>query len=264
MKGTIGIAVLSVAALAGCGGGGSGTTASSTTTASSAAPTAPQGVYEGTTSTGYSLYTLVLENNQLWSLYGMPAASGLLVLGMVQGTGASSNGSFSATDIRNFVNDGSVGASGTLTASYVAGSKFDGSMSLSGPVGSGTVTFTGKAPITTVTYDYDKAASIADIAGAWTMDGLNNTTANLVVAPNGSFAATDSAGCTFSGTATPRASGKNVFDVNLTFGAAPCDLPGATATGIALTYTLSSGQRQLLAAAVNSDRTYGGLMFGTR
>jgi hypothetical protein len=73
-----------------------------------------------------------------------------------------------------------------------------------------------------------------------------------------------SKGCAFSGTITPRASGKNVYDVSLKFGAAPCALANQTATGVAVTYLLTNGKRQLIALTVDSTRTYGVGAFGNR
>ncbi len=52
------------------------------------------------------------------------------------------------------------------------------------------------------------------------MGDLLGETISLNVGNNGSFSAAGSTGCNFSGTLTPRASGKNVFDVALTFGGA--------------------------------------------
>jgi hypothetical protein len=58
----------------------------------------------------------------------------------------------------------------------------------------------------------------------------------------------------FSGTATPRSSGKNVMNVSVTFGAAPCALPGQTATGIAINYTIAAtNQKQLIVAVQDSS-----------
>ena len=50
----------------------------------------------------------------------------------------------------------------------------------------------------------------------------------------GAFTASSSLGCNFAGTVLPRPSGKNVFNVSLTFGPAPCALPGQAAAGIAV------------------------------
>ncbi|HEU0189448.1 MAG TPA: hypothetical protein VFQ97_05570 [Gallionella sp.] len=85
----------------------------------------------------------------------------------------------------------------------------------------------------------------------------------MTIATNGSFTGS-SGGCLFSGTFTPRASGKNIFDFTTTFGAAPCTLPGQTATGIAINYLLANGTRQFVVAGVDTGRTVGTAVFGVR
>ena len=94
--------------------------------------------------------------------------------------------------------------------------------------------------------------------------GLNGTAATLTMSAGGAVAGTN-LGCTFTGTALPRASGKNVFDVSVTFGAAPCALPGQTATGIAITYAVAgTAQKQLLVAVQSSTKANGTMFIATR
>jgi hypothetical protein len=74
-----------------------------------------------------------------------------------------------------------------------------------------------------------------------------------------------SAGCLFTGTATPRASGKNIFNVSITFGAAPCALAGQTATGIAIDYAITgTNQTQLIVAVQDSTKQYGSMFFARK
>ncbi len=62
----------------------------------------------------------------------------------------------------------------------------------------------------------------------------------------------------------PRASGKNIYNVALTFGPLPCDLPNQPAAGIAVIYPLTSGKSQLIVAVTDATRTIGGASFGVR
>ena len=66
------------------------------------------------------------------------------------------------------------------------------------------------------------------------------------------------------GTVKPRASGRNVFDVTLTFGGAPCVLANQTATGSAISYLLSNGSRQIVIAGTNAARDAGTALGGVR
>ena len=99
--------------LAGCGGGGGDSQSPKP------GPSA-EGVYGGTltgsTSTAFQL--LVLENGDLWSLYGTQTPTQFSVSGFVQGSGTSNNGSFTSSNARDFGVTPAV--TGTTTATYDA------------------------------------------------------------------------------------------------------------------------------------------------
>ena len=223
------------------------------------AATKAEGVYSGTlTGSSSSVFQLlVLENDEYWSLYGTSSANAFFVAGFIQGQGASSNGSFASSNAKDF---GIVPpASGTVSATYVANTSISGTVAAPG----GSVTFSG-TPIAGSTYDYNTPANLSTIAGSWSLTALNGSSVALTVATGGAFTG-NSAGCSFTGTLTPRSSGKNVFNLSLTFGAAPCSLPNQTGTGVALSSLLSGGTtRQLVIAGVNASRTSGTVLFGTR
>jgi len=247
-------ALLASAAMVACGGGGGDTTPTASV------PTA-EGVYGGqltgnTTSTAFEL--LVLENGEFWSIYGTQFGNSFGVAGFVQGSGTSSTGSFTSSNGKDFGFAPAV--AGTTTAAYNATAK-----TITGTTTSGTssVAFSG-GPIPGSLYNYDTAASLTTIAGSWSTTSLTGEGIALNVAANGSYTAVGTSGCNFSGTITPRASGKNVFNVGITFGAAPCALAGQSGTGIALAYPITGGLTQLLVAATDSTRTYGSAVFGTR
>ena len=249
------VALAFTAALAACGGGGSDEAA---TTGSGATA---EGVYGGTLtgSSSNAFQLLVLESGEFWALYGIPSANTFGVTGFLQGTGTSSNGTFTAASTQDF---GSIPAvSGTTSASYNASAK-----TIAGTVrfASGSVGFSG-GPIAGSLYNYDSAASLSTVAGTWVTTGLTGESVTLsIAASTGAFTASSSLGCNFAGTVLPRPSGKNVFNVSLTFGAAPCALPGQVASGIAVAYPVGTGQTQLLVAVTNAARTAGAAIVGVR
>ena len=148
----------------------------------------------------------------------------------------------------------------TLNATYDATAK-----TISGSISEGTQTVTlSGGPIAGSLYNYNTAAALTTVVGSWSTTSLTGEGVAINVASTGAFTAASSLGCNFTGTITPRASGKNVFNVAMTFGAAPCALPGQSATGIALAYPLTSGRTQLLVSAVDGTRSYGASVFGTR
>jgi hypothetical protein len=246
--------LIAALALASCGGGGGGDGTPSGGTKGTA-----EGVYSGTVvgagSAPFSM--LVLENGEFWALYGSPAGTGSSIAGFIQGNGASSSGRFTSANVKDFGD--SPATNGTLSATYSPGASIEGTASS----GSGSVTFSGTASSNS-TYDYNVAASLPAIVGQWSMSELSGSSLAVTIAQGGAFTAASSGGCTFSGTIQPRSSGKNVFDVALTFGPSPCGLPGLGASGVAVSMPTSTGRAQLLIAVVDSTRTYGSAAIGTR
>jgi hypothetical protein len=245
-------AAFSSVVLFGCGGGSDG--------GSNQAPapvTSAQGVYQGTVSNGREHNTLILENDQFYTMYGNTVGGTFYASGFIQGNGRSNNGSFVATDTKDFYASGAV-VSGSLSASYNPKVSFNGSMTS----GSTTVTFTG-APFQNTLYNYDAGANLANIVGNWSVTSLQGDPVSLNVSASGSFSAL-SRGCSFTGTLKPRASGKNVFDAEVLFGSSPCRTPGQRANGIALEYPITGGKRQLIIAGVTADRTNGTAFIGNR
>lgn len=251
---TVGTLALSslVAALAACGGGGGDS-------GSSGLGPSAEGVYGGTLtgSTSSAFQMLVLENGEYWALYGTSTPSAFFVAGFIQGSGTSNNGSFTSSNARDFGFAPSV--SGTVSASYTATPTIAGTVSSS----QGNVGFSGGA-IAGSLYNYNTPATLPTVAGVWSLTEISGEGLALNVATNGTFTAASTLGCNFSGTIAPRPSGKNVFNVTLTFGAAPCALPGTAATGIAVAYPLANGTTQLVVAVTEGTRTYGAAAFGTR
>lgn len=248
----VALIAISTLLMSACGGGG-GDSPAATNSSSKA-----EGVYEGTLSGSSSsvFQLLVLENDEYWGLYGSQVGNTFGVRGFIQGQGTSNNGSFTSANAKDF---GTVPpTSGTITASYVANASLNGSVASS----AGSATFSGTS-IAPTNYNYNVAAAVGEIAGNWTLGALDGSTVTLSVAAGGSFTA-NSAGCAITGTFTPRASGKNVFDVALTFGGAPCALPGTAGAGVALTYPTAVGTHQLIVAGVDPARTAGTALFGTR
>jgi len=260
------VVALSTGFLAACGGGG-GDSSPSSPQAVSATPGQAQGVYSGTftivgnqASTG-QLNMLILENDEYWGLYGTANASGgLTVYGLVQGQGVSNNGTFSSSNLKDYSN--TVTGSGSLNVTYLSGISFNGTAT------KGTLTATIAANTNAANMaSYNTPANLADIVGAWPGNALDGSAFNLTITSGGAISGSSvGTTCTVSGTITPRASGKNVFNVNLTTptSAACGSNSGRTANGVAASSVLSSGQRQLLIALVTADRASGTVLFATR
>jgi hypothetical protein len=251
---TVSISIFSLMLVVGCGGGGSDVPATT-------GPKA-EGVYGGALSgsTSNAFEMLVLENDEFWTMYGTQSSptAVFFVKGFIQGSGTSNNGTFTSSNMKDF---GVVPAvSGTVNATYNASTP---SVSGTATFPAATVAFNGGA-IPGSLYNYNTAASLSTVSGAWALTQLTGFGLALNVAANGSFTAKSSDGCNLSGTVAPRGSGKNVFNVALTFGSAPCALPGQAATGIAVAYPLTSGATQLVVSVIDGTRTFGAAAVGTR
>ena len=243
---TVAVSIL----LAACGGGGS----SDTPTGSA------EGIYDGALagSTSSAFQMLVLENDEVWTMYGTQTATAFLVAGFLQGQGQSNNGTYTSSNLRDFGFNPAL--SGTATATYNSSSKTI----------SGTATFPRAAvgfrggPISGSLYNYNTAATVSTVAGSWALTSLSGEGVTVNVASGGTYTASSSLGCSFTGTLVPRASGKNVFNVSFSFGPSPCALPNQAASGIAVAYPLANGRTQLIVAGTNAARTIGTAAFGTR
>lgn len=232
----IGACVLA-AALAACGGGDTEATA--------------EGAYQGTTDLGFAFEAVILDDGSIWALYGIYSGSAIQVAGFVAGAGSSSGGTtYTAPTVQDY---GQVPAvNGTLSAQFLAGQSIRGTITAS----AGTETFDATV-IPPSQYNYAAPARIADIAGAWSLTGTDGSPVALTIDAQGNVSGT-SQGCAFAGTAMPRPYGRNVFNVSLTYGGAPCALPGQTTTGIGIHSAVSgTTQHQLIVAVVDSAHTRG-------
>lgn len=211
-----------------------------------------QGMYAGKlTANGRLFNSLVLEDGQYWGFYGSTTSGALSPTGFVQGKGSSSAGAFGANDLKDFGPNPAV--QGNLSANYSPLASLNGTIT----VAANTLPFTG-AGIAEATYRYNAPASLADIQGSQRMGG---TLGHHIMQVNadGTFSATTMR-CSYSGKFSPRATGKNVFDVAWAFGAGTCPLQGQSATGVAFSYAANAGgTRSLIVAATNASRTTGTL-----
>lgn len=247
-------AAFAAVALTACGGGGSTTDAAN-------AGGSPEGVYGGTLtgSTSSAFQMVILENGDLWALYGTQGASTFFVRGLIQGAGAWSQGNYTVAQARDFGFQPAL--AGRLNGRFEDSTTktISGTGSFAGTY----ITFSG-GPIPGLLHRYDTPASLAATAGSWSLTAISGEVIALNVASDGRFSGASNTGCTLSGTLAPRPSGKNVFNITLTFGPAPCLLAGQGASGIALVAPLATGQSQLIVAATDAARSVGTAAFGVR
>ena len=248
------LALSVVAAITACGGGGGGTTAPSTPTPVAAATA--EGVWTGTTSTGFKSTAIILENNEVYNIFGVDSNGVVSLRGFDYGVTSLAGNSLNGT-IREFYTD-DTSVVGSLSATLNAGISLAGSVTAK----QGTVTF-NSSPIPSTLFSYSNAAKLADVAGGWAGTFLNGVPGNVTITATGGVTGS-SFTCLFSGTISPRPSGKNVFDVSITFGNNQCLLPNQSTTGIGVITTTTTGKKQLIVAALNSAKTQGSVFVATR
>ncbi|WP_028603651.1 hypothetical protein [Ottowia thiooxydans] len=227
--------------LAACGGGGDdGDTGSGGGQGTPTNVAAISGAWQGTSPDGTLLNAVVLDDGQLWLVGALRSAPAVQVYARTQG----GSGQFQSNNVRYVDYASNRQFTGTLQGTYVAGSSISANLALNGAQ-AGTYNLT---PIPKTTFDYHRAASLSDLAGSWTSGSTR-----ILVGANGAVQTVDSTtGCNSNGTVAPHASKKNVFDLSVTFGAAPCSLPGQKLDGIVVTWA-AGGQSTLLATALNQS-----------
>ena len=191
----------------------------------------------------------MLENGDIWGVYVNSATNNL---GALHGT-AAVNGlqvSGSLTDF-NFISMQSYPVN--YTGTFVPKSKLD-IQTISG----------GMTLAASYVASYDQPASQAAIAGTYSGAGLTTTVPmqSIPITISSAGVATMPAinGCAASGTVVPRPTGKNVYDVTVTFQGSSCTIGnGATARGIG-TYTNGT----LMLEALNNTKTDGFFYVGTK
>lgn len=218
------------------GGGGSGANASA------------EGFWGGTSSTGYNVQMVILENGETWGLY----TSGSVLYGALYGNTTTSGNSVSGS-----------GSDFNLVSRTVTPGTYSGTVSERSSISltTGSTVFNGTYGTT-----YDQAASLAAVAGVYSGKAVTGTTAaqsiNATITTAGSLSIPATLGCATSGTVTPRPTGKNIFNLSVTFTGSTCALGnGGTATGI-LYY--DSVNRQILAMGMNPAKSDGFIAFGTK
>ena len=232
-------ALAAAAVLTACGGGGSDGT--STTTPTPVAATA-EGFWSGTASTGPQVQLAILENGETWGFYTVQGSLAGALYGNTTSNGTSVSGSgldFYGGTVKAGNYSGSFSAKNTINLTLASGTS--------------TSTFAGKYSTA-----YDQPASLANLAGTFAGYGLTGKTStqaiSVTISSSGNISAGNSS-CSASGTATPRASGKNIFDIKMTFAGNLCALGnGAVTNGIAY-YDTST--KQVVVLALNASKTDG-------
>jgi len=263
--------------LTACGSGGGSSSSTPTTPTDPTTPVNPtnpttktsvEGYWGGPTSsvdpvTGASFVMAgpVLENGEYWLVVSLNG----LIDSMVHGKGQSASSKFNSTDAKFWGKDDvQTNVAGTLVSTdpFVVNTSFPGTVNwLSGTqqVGWGF----------NLRYDssYDTPATTTYVVGNWVGTDESSTGRDrftFIVTSQGSaapafamtfLAPSPQAGCVWSGTIAPRASGKNIYNVAMTIGQqSSCSWPGTVFSGIATPgINSSTGKSRLVLTAIDTS-----------
>lgn len=244
MKKVCGVSLLTMF-VAACGGGGSDTGSSPVSAPAGALEGFFVGTATGTPSGTYSFGLVALENKEIWGIYHRNGA----IYGAFHGSVLSSGSGFSGIGFDYYLPTGSR-TNGTFSGTYAP------KASISGTIAGGGGAFTGSYDST-----YDTPASLGAIQGTWNGQSVSRAgvdSGSVTIGADGNFVG-QVATCSYSGSAKPRSSGRNVFTMTVTFAGSGCLFNSATLSGIAL---VSNGQ--LLTLALLPDGSDGFMALATR
>lgn len=228
--------------LAACGGdGGSGSPDSPKTSLA-------EGFWVGEASTGVIVNLAVLENGESWGIYSDGASSA----GALYGNTKTSDGNRLSGSGLDF----NITARSVTSGSYSGTFEPRASMHLALSNG---ITFDA-----TYSDAYDQPALLSELAGSYNGVAATGTTYSpsvaFTIAADGQIALPATDGCGATGTAKPRATGKNVFDIEVTFQSVACALgSGTTVRGIAFYDSSTEG---VVALALNGAKNDGFIVVG--
>jgi hypothetical protein len=227
-----------------------------TSTPAPAITASAEGVYEGMYGSGLTHLTLVTDDTFMYTIVGTTTGGVFAINRFLVARGSSTNGAFTAPEVHAY-GSGATAATGTFTGTYAPGASLNGSLQLDGA----STTMTGSA-LANSTYNYNTPATLANVAGAWTLTGVDGARVMLTVGADGNFTGTNGT-CSVTGSFVPRASGKNVFNFKVISGPAPCARPADVSTGVAVEFSIGS-TRQLVAAATGVTLVNGTGWIGSR
>jgi hypothetical protein len=218
--------------LAGCGGGGGGDEPPAGVAGNSAA----EGYWIGRTSAETRADVLILEDGSTWGVY----TDAVEIRGAVQGISRADQGRFTATLTEYLFLDNlapEFAFSGTVTQR----SRIEAASN------------NGRGLVLAYNASYEQAASPQALAGRYQLSG----DAVVSIDTMGAFNWTVSSDCVLTGSAHPRASGKNVFNLTLTYVGAGCDHGNGTRISGVAHLDATTTPVRLVALALRDDRAVG-------
>lgn len=202
--------------LSACGGGGDDV-APPAAKPPATVVTGVEGLWSGATTDPLNVQGVVLENGETWGVF--TNAVGTLV-GISQGSVQTSGADVVSGSARylNVVDEANLADRTTTSVSYTGKYAVRDSMQVTAASG---VKFSGTYGVL-----YEQPAVVSELLGTYSGTGIGNQVreplVSVAITTGGLVSIPSYPGCSVRGTVVPRASGRNVFDLPLTFSGAAC------------------------------------------
>ena len=257
---TLSSAFLTLTLLTACGGGGNvggtnnnGEQSSTGGDATGGTGTqSPEGYWSGTSSAGTTIHLAVLENGESWAIYTSTQGSSVsgALQGQTQTIGTELTGSGRTY---SFITEGF--STGTLKAQVRTKTSLV------------TNSLAGFSATLAYNSGYDARATLSDLAGRYLIFGRSGREtiipSHVDINAQGQFSNLEN-GCTRLGSLTPRDSGKNIFNMTVSFsGTCTSFASGTRLQGIAF-LDKSVIPHRLRSLTLNGDKSDGAVIIGTK
>lgn len=219
-------------------------------------PISAAGLYSGKlgASTGQASL-LILNDGSYWMWIGTDISGVSTYTALIQSdNGKSTTTTYNSTDgvtvgVTPFRNNS------ILNGNYVPNISFKGSISDNG------VPYTlDLTSLPVKTYQFNEAPNLSKISGNY-----SSTSNTFTINSSGIISGSNPDGCQYTGSASPKSTGENVYTLSLTYGGYPCgaSFQGATLKGVFVLETTVAGT-QLLGAIINNAKTSGRFIIATK
>lgn len=227
------------------GTSGASTASNSVTPANNA-----EGFWLGVSGTGYDLSVLILENGDFYNIFSSAGIAYGIDFGTLKASGTSLSG-----NIVEYYIPTNTSYAGTVSGSFVTKSAITGSASF--PTLGYSSAFSGQYAA-----GYETPATASSIAGTYTGNYYTGAPVTMVVSSDGSVLGS-STNCSFSGTVKPRPSGKNVYNVSMTFTGTQCAPGSGVSSGVAVLNTVGASS-YIYTAGLNALKDNGFFWIGRK
>jgi len=232
------------------------------------APISAAGLYSGKAGpdSGPGVATLVILNDaSYWLFLGSEISGTSIYTKLARGeagvTTSSTYTSNRGVNVGNIPFNDQIGLSGT----YNPNVSFDGFLTER----ESTFKLSLK-PLPVSSYQFTEVPNLSKIVGSYSNGNEDFT----ISSPLGALTGLTSDGCQYSGVVSPKTTGENLYDLTISYGAAPCpvSIRNTTLNGIFVAQETSSGNillgapinKQLLGAVINSTKTAGTYLIATK